>query len=50
MKEIYSWLEPDDKRRNLSDREVLDMYVNLDKSCLLDSEKKKVFDMLHKYK
>ena len=31
MKEKYSWLEPDDERRNMSDREILDQYVDLDK-------------------
>ena len=34
MKEKYPWLEPDDKRRNMSDREILDKYVDLDQSCL----------------
>ena len=34
----------------MSDREILDKYVDLDKSCLTDSEKKQVMDMLHKCK
>ena len=34
----------------MSDREILDKYVDLDKSCLIDSEKKQVIDMLYKYK
>ena len=34
----------------MSDMEVLDKYVDLVKSCLSDSEKKQVMDMLHKYK
>ena len=50
MIEKYPWLEPDDERRNMSDREILDRYVDLDKSCLADSEKKQVMDMLYKYK
>ena len=29
MKEIYLWLEQDDERRNMSDREILDRYVDL---------------------
>ena len=33
-----------------SDKEILDKYVDLDKSCLSDSEKKKVMDMLYRYK
>ena len=34
----------------MSDREILDKYVDLDKSCLTDAEKKQVMDMLYKYK
>ena len=43
-------VEPDDEIRNMSDREILDKYVDLDKSCLIDLEKKQVMDMLYKYK
>ena len=46
----YPWLEQDEERRNMSDRDILDMYVALDKSCLSDSQKKQVMDMLYKYK
>ena len=34
----------------MSDKEILDKYKDLDKSCLTDSEKKQVMDMLYKYK
>ena len=34
----------------MSDKEILDRYVDLDKSCLTDKEKKQVMDMLYKYK
>ena len=34
----------------MSDRDILDKYVDLEKSCLSDSEKKQVRDMLYKYK
>ena len=34
----------------MSDKEILDKYVDLDKSCLTDEEKKQVMDMLYKYK
>ena len=34
----------------MSDTEILDKYVDLDKSCLSDSEKNQVMDMLYKYK
>ena len=50
MKEKCPWLKQDDDRRNMSDREILDKYVDIEKSCLSDSEKKQVVDMLCKYK
>ena len=34
----------------MSDIEILDIYVDLDKSCLTDSEMKWVIDILYKYK
>ena len=49
-KDKYPWVERGDERRNMSDREVLDKSVDVDKSCLSDSEKKQVMDMLYKYK
>ena len=33
----------------MSDGEILEKYVDLEKSCLSDSEKKQVMDMLYKY-
>ena len=50
MQEKYPWLEPDDERRNMSDGEILDKYIDLEKPCLSESEKKLVMDMLYKYK
>ena len=49
-KEKYPWLDPNIERKNMSDREILDKYVDLDKSCLTDIEKKQVMEMLYKYK
>ena len=49
-KRKISWLEPDGERRNMSDRKILDGYIDLDKSCLTDVEKKQVMDILYKYK
>ena len=34
----------------MTDREILDKYIDLDKSCLTDTERKEVRDMLYKYK
>ena len=45
----YPWLDPEDERRNMPDREILEKYVDLKKSCLNKEEKVKVMDMLFKY-
>ena len=50
MKGKYPWLEPDDERRNMSDKKILDKYIDLDKSCLTDSENNQIMDMLYKCK
>ena len=34
----------------MTDREILEKYIDLEKSCLTDKETKEVVDMLHKYK
>ena len=34
----------------MTDREILEKYIDLDKSCLTESEKKEVRDMIYKYK
>ena len=34
----------------MMDREILDKYIDLDKSCLTESEKKEVRDIIYKYK
>ena len=46
----YPWLDPEDERRNMTDREILEKYVDLRNSCLNKEEKVKVMDMLFKYK
>ena len=48
--EKYPWLDSSDERKYMSDREILDKYVHLDKSCVIDIEKKEVMDMLYSYK
>ena len=45
----YPWLDPDDDRRHMTDKEILEKYINLDNSCLSKEEKIKVIDMLFKY-
>ena len=41
-------LEHDDERRNMTDKEIFDKYIDLDQSCLSDTEKKQLMDMLYK--
>ena len=40
----------EDERRNMTDREILEKYIDLKNSCLNKEEKVKVMDMLFKYK
>ena len=46
MQEKYPWLDPNHERKHTSDREILYKYVDLDKSCLTDINKKHVMTML----
>ena len=48
--EKYPWLDPSDERKYISDREILEKYIDLEKSGLTDKERKEIMDMLHKYK
>ena len=34
----------------MTDKEILEKYIDLDMSCLMEKEKKEVMDMLYKYK
>ena len=45
----YLWLDPDDKQRHMTLKEVLDKYINLDNSCLNKEEKKEVMDISYRY-
>ena len=49
-KDKYSWLEDSDERKHMTDKEILDKYIDLDNSCLTDSEKMQVRDMIYEYK
>ena len=46
----FPWLDNMDKRKHMTDREILDKYVNLDNSCLTNIEKEQVKDLLYQYK
>ena len=43
MQEKYPWLDQSEERKYMSDREILDKYVDLDKSCLSDAEKNRLW-------
>ena len=47
--EKYPWLEDSDERKFMTDREILEKYINLDNTCLTEKEKKEVREMLYKY-
>ena len=46
----YPWLDTDDERRHITDKEILDKYIDVDQSCLSKEEKKEVMDMLYRYR
>ena len=48
--DIYPWLDQDDERRHMTDKEILDKYIDSDQSCLSREEKKKVTNMLYRYR
>ena len=48
--ERYPWLDNRDERKYMSDREILEKYINLDNSCLTKWEKKEVRSLIYKYK
>ena len=47
-KESYPWLDSSDERKYMTDKEILEKYIDLDKSCLMGKEKKEVMNMLCK--
>ena len=49
-KENYPLLDPNDERKYMTDKEILDKYIDLDKSCLMEKKQKEVMDMMYKYK
>ena len=49
-KDKYPWLEDSDKRKYIIDREILEKHINLDTSCLTETEKVQVRDMIYQYR
>ena len=48
--ENYPWLDPSDERKFMTDQEILDKYIDLEKSGLTEKDKKEVIEILYKYK
>ena len=48
--ERYPWLEDIDERKYMTDKEILEKYINLEDSCLTEQERKQVMKMLYEYK
>ena len=38
-KDKYPWLADSDERKHMTDRDILDKYIDLDSSCLTEVEK-----------
>ena len=49
-KENYLWLDKNDERKYITNREILDKCISLDNSCLTRKEIEEVRDLLHEYK
>ena len=50
QEEKNPWLDDMDERKYMTDRQILDKYIDLRDSCLDDSERKQVMEMLFDYK
>ena len=49
-KELYPWLEPDDPRRKMTDRQIIESTIDLSQSCLSKEEQEEVYKLLVKYR
>ena len=50
LKENYPCLDPSNERKYMTDKEILEKYIDLDKLRLMEKEKREVMEMMHKYK
>ena len=46
----YPWLDNSDERKYMTDREILDKYIDLESSCLTKWEKQKLRNLIHENK
>ena len=40
LKENYPWFNPSDERKYITDKEILDKYINLEKACLMEKKER----------
>ena len=48
--ERYPRLDDSDERKYMTDREILEKYINLESSCLTKQEKRQVRNLIYEYK
>ena len=46
----YPWLEDSDERKHMTNKEILDKYIDLEDSCLTKREKQKLRNLIYDYK
>ena len=46
----YTWLDDSEERKHMTDREILDKYIDLEGSCLTKWEKQKLRSLIYDYK
>ena len=46
----YPWLDDSDERKHMTDREILEKYIDLEDSCLTKWEKQKLRNLIYEYK
>ena len=46
----YPWLDDSDERKYMTDREILDKYIDLEGLCLTKQEKQKLRNLIYDYK
>ena len=46
----YPWLDDSDERKHMTDRDILDTYIDLEGSCLTKQEKQKLRNLIFEYK
>ena len=49
-KDRYLWLHDSNERKYMTDREILEKHINLDNSCLTESEKTQVREIIYEYR